>query len=584
MTSCKRRFFIFSLCLASLSCATWLGVRAVEDNLEKNGQSNQISQSSEPGKGEFESIQFLHKLLDEDLSGYVDVRESKEFLNDELNVKGKSKDRLNTFHQDDPQVTVEELWTSWTASEVHNWTVEQVVVWLIEHVELPQYAEVFRRFSVSGAQLPRMASNSPEYLTTILGIRDPIHKRKLSLKATDAVLFGSPKRDPFGAYKHWIFLTSIGIASCGIWFAYSQRRKYDRQMQQVSADLENFQQLERQLSSLQEKVGKSETAESNNGDKSLSSSVEGTRLQEAEEELNVLRDALQRAEHRAESRAFNVPAELEMHLRKTYTVELSYFRSKRAAAEKQLQAAKEECEKLYKKQQGVFGPFRVAHGSQLDTVDDGLVVAKAALTELASDMDERSKRWGRMEILTGLNIVSPNPAADGSYLRRQFLPSSSSSAEFPDHSSSTSSSRVSAGVSGGGSGGGPNETEYDRYGRRVSWEPDTFSVNSYDSMPVNISETKKFGDGGQKASISGEVRARPQQRISPEPPGVVNGGLGRSGRPTAPIPCDDEERAARKVPDGFVDLDAVSIISGSVSGGGETTVKKRSGLKKIFGK
>jgi STIM1 Orai1-activating region len=35
-----------------------------------------------------------------------------------------------------------------------------------------------------------------------------------------------------------------------------------------------------------------------------------------------------------------------------------------------------QCEKLHKKQQGVFGPFRVAHGSQLDTVDDGLVVAK----------------------------------------------------------------------------------------------------------------------------------------------------------------------------------------------------------------
>ena len=66
-----------------------------------------------------------------------------------------------------------------------------------------------------------------------------------------------------------------------------------------------------------------------------------SRLQEAEEELSVLRDALQRAELRAETRALNVPAELEQILRKTYNVELSYFRSKRAAAERQLQTAKE---------------------------------------------------------------------------------------------------------------------------------------------------------------------------------------------------------------------------------------------------
>ena len=146
------------------------------------------------------------------------------------------------------------------------------------------------------------------------------------------------------------------------------------------------------------RVGKSEASDGSDGEKSIAASLESdSRLQEAEEELSVLRDALQRAELRAETRALNVPAELEQILRKTYNVELSYFRSKRAAAERQLQTAKEgvlnreriffpfispikkqlfqkrfssffQCEKLYKKQQGVFGPFRVAHGSQLDSV------------------------------------------------------------------------------------------------------------------------------------------------------------------------------------------------------------------------
>ena len=43
-------------------------------------------------------------------------------------MKGKNKDRLSQFHQDDPQVSVDELWGTWRLSEVHNWTVDQVCV------------------------------------------------------------------------------------------------------------------------------------------------------------------------------------------------------------------------------------------------------------------------------------------------------------------------------------------------------------------------------------------------------------------------------------------------------------------------
>lgn len=36
------------------------------------------------------------------------------------------------------------------------------------------------------------------YVSTVLGIRDPIHKQKIALKAMDVVLFGPPR----GEYKH----------------------------------------------------------------------------------------------------------------------------------------------------------------------------------------------------------------------------------------------------------------------------------------------------------------------------------------------------------------------------------------------
>lgn len=37
------------------------------------------------------------------------------------------------------------------------------------------------------------------YVSTVLGIRDPIHKQKIALKAMDVVLFGPPRgKENFG--------------------------------------------------------------------------------------------------------------------------------------------------------------------------------------------------------------------------------------------------------------------------------------------------------------------------------------------------------------------------------------------------
>lgn len=35
--------------------------------------------------------------------------------------------------------------------------------------------------------------NNMQYLNNVLGIKDPIHKQKIALKAMDVVLFGPPK-------------------------------------------------------------------------------------------------------------------------------------------------------------------------------------------------------------------------------------------------------------------------------------------------------------------------------------------------------------------------------------------------------
>lgn len=50
----------------------------------------------------------------------------------------------------------------------------------------------------------RLAVNNMQYLSNVLGVKDPIHKQKIALKAMDVVLFGPPK----GVYsiKYYIIL------------------------------------------------------------------------------------------------------------------------------------------------------------------------------------------------------------------------------------------------------------------------------------------------------------------------------------------------------------------------------------------
>lgn len=58
-----------------------------------------------------------------------------------------------------------------------------------------------------------------------------------------------------------------------------------------------------------------------------------------------------------------------------------------------------------------MGSFRVAHGSSLDEVDNRIVAAKGALSEVTKDLHERLTRWRQIEKLAGFDIVN-NPGLE----------------------------------------------------------------------------------------------------------------------------------------------------------------------------
>lgn len=377
----------------------------------------------------YEAIRALHQQLDDDDNGSVDIAETDEFLRDELQYEN-GYERQKKFHGNDKYISLEELWQSWQVSEVHNWTVEETIEWLVSCVELPQYSKTFEENAVDGSTLPRMAVANNNYLSSVLGIKDVIHKQKLTLKAMDVVLFGPPKHHNY--VKDVLLVLSLVIAIGGCWFAYVQHNYSQRHLKKMMKDMDSLQRAEEQLSELQRELDKAkmeqETAvilKQRLEDEILaakqerefwsSADPEQTRtiVECLQEEVRTLREqlataqaALSSAMRSGSTGAWMPPPSLQHWLQLTHELELRHYNAKKTAAEKQLLAAKEGCEKLRKKRGSFMGSFRIAHGSSIDDIDNRILQAKAALSEVTKDLQERLQRWKQIERLCGFSIVN----------------------------------------------------------------------------------------------------------------------------------------------------------------------------------
>ncbi|KAL1432735.1 hypothetical protein MTO96_012947 [Rhipicephalus appendiculatus] len=377
----------------------------------------------------YEAIRALHQQLDDDDNGSVDIAETDEFLRDELQYEN-GYERQKKFHGNDKYISLEELWQSWQVSEVHNWTVEETIEWLVSCVELPQYAKTFEENAVDGSTLPRMAVANNNYLSSVLGIKDVIHKQKLTLKAMDVVLFGPPKHHNY--IKDVLLVLSLVIAIGGCWFAYVQHNYSQRHLKKMMKDMDSLQRAEEQLSELQRELDKAKMEQETaviqkqrledeilaaKQERELWSSAdpEQTRsiveclqdeVRTLREQLSMAQTALSSAVRSGGTGTWIPPPSLQHWLQLTHELESRHYNAKKAAAEKQLLAAKEGCEKLRKKRGSFMGSFRIAHGSSIDDIDNRILQAKAALSEVTKDLQERLHRWKQIERLCGFAIVN----------------------------------------------------------------------------------------------------------------------------------------------------------------------------------
>lgn len=144
---------------------------------------------------------------------------------------------------------------------------------------------------------------------------------------------------------------------------------------------------------------------------SLSSSSSDLELQQLKQEVEMLRAELSRAEVELVDHCWTPPPALQSWLQLTFELESKHTLKQRVAAEKQLQLAREACEKLKRKRSSLVGSFVSTHGKSMDEVDRSIVVARTALNEVTNEMQERMHRWKQIESMMGFSILNNNGLA-----------------------------------------------------------------------------------------------------------------------------------------------------------------------------
>uniref|UniRef100_A0A8C5DCH6 SAM domain-containing protein n=1 Tax=Gouania willdenowi TaxID=441366 RepID=A0A8C5DCH6_GOUWI len=331
----------------------------------------------------YEAIRSIHKQMDDDPNGNVDVVETDAFLREDLNYLDP-KAKHNSFHG------------------LYDWTVAEVVEWLIMYVELPQYVEA----------KPRLAVKNTTLTLDTLKILDR-SVQKLQLKSLDTVLFGAPLMNRHNHLKDFMMVVSIVIGMGVSWLAYIQNHYSKDHMKKMMKDLEGLQRAEQSLHDLQQKLQivqeEHRTVEVEqklwdeiNAAKQeaywLRELIEGTENQNqnqkcfichyAEEELNQVPMALKKAEKDMESWSAWSPSEsLLKWLQRTHEVEVKYYNIKKQNAERQLLVANEGAEKISSVK---------------------ILATKQAFGEVTAALREQLHRWQQIEFLTGFTIIN-NP-------------------------------------------------------------------------------------------------------------------------------------------------------------------------------
>uniref|UniRef100_A0A915PZP6 SAM domain-containing protein n=1 Tax=Setaria digitata TaxID=48799 RepID=A0A915PZP6_9BILA len=393
----------------------------------------------------YEAVVQLHHQMDDDQSGSIDRFESTDFLKEDMQLGGLDRaQRERAFHHNnDELITVVDLWEAWFASEERSWTTADMVSWLENTVRLPQYTAVFIGMEIDGRALPRMAVANSTYLSSDLGIKNPVHKQKLRLKALDVVLFGFS-----GGNTSWlkdIALSVLLVILVTVLFALKlQRTRSHMQMEQLTAKLSQLKSMQSHFEDIQQKFEEEQKKRQLN------------RNAPESEQVETLKSQLMEAERLLESSG-SAPLALQPLLKRTCELEVSYIGQQRMECIAEMREAIEHIDKLRKKQSSIVSSIKLATGasSGTDHIDSRIFSLKcsfihcslrARMEKISLAMSECHQRWTEIESLCGFPLIPLSATAE------IVFPSSTASGMLPRTGSSSSfyrnSDLVGAAVTG----------------------------------------------------------------------------------------------------------------------------------------
>jgi hypothetical protein len=336
----------------------------------------------------YEAIKELHRLMDDDQSGSIDRFESTDFLQEDLKLTGNDRTRRErAFHHDDDSITVDDMWESWFESEERAWDEETLSNWLVHVVKLPQYKKNFIEKKVTGVALPRIAIQNSSYLMSVLGIKNFVHRQKLQLKALDLVLFGFHEI-PHSRVKD-IAVGVMTIACLVLGYLLTQSHKKSKQQ---------VEDLNKKLSELT----------------SMETDLEDSKNKFDLNEINSLKEKLQRAQEELDKTGSEDYYTLQPLLRHTYQMEISCINEKKMECMKEMKEAKDFVDRMRRNKLGFVNSLKLATGSTAagtDAVDAKVFSLKQRMEKIKATMEECHVRWDSIEQICGFQITGYGPVS-----------------------------------------------------------------------------------------------------------------------------------------------------------------------------
>ena len=182
------------------------------------------------------------------------------------------------------------------------------------------------------------------------------------MKATDIVLFGVPK--PNTMVKDLILVGLVVVAFAISWFAFKQHKYSQIHLKKMMKDMESLSSAAKQLESLQAELNKTKQEHENASKEKMAlemklkqtkqkmagtpptddetAIVDDQRTAEMEAQLTAVSDELRRYKNAFNAQQWIPPLKLQSFLQLTYEIEIKNYNAKKAAAEMQLHAARDE--------------------------------------------------------------------------------------------------------------------------------------------------------------------------------------------------------------------------------------------------